>query len=442
MLTLLAAFSASCADETLPGGASYVPTVGGASEKEQADPDEAPNPLFGRRGLLQLSEVDAEVTLAFQGETQTETLTLTTTPRALDLLILLDTTSSFLGEIQALQDKLSTDIIPKLRDEISDVAIGLATFQDFPRNPYGREIAPADSPYELLNPITTELVAVQKSIDAIQELGQGGDTPESLAEAVYQVATGEGYQSGSTTFIAPRVPEEGRLGGVDFRPDVLHLVLIVTDAPSHQPEDYEPTFPNTRSLAQAAEALRALPAQIIGISSGKDARADLEFLADATESWVAPVDNTCLTGIRGEARPLRAGRCPAVYDIDAEGGDLADSFITAIKELLAQISYEKVVGTKKSDSLSFISEVRALEGSTEDGSSLRAADLEPAGDAINDSFVFVPNGAVLTYQISLDNALIPSQDYAQHFRVTVELRGDEIVLQQHRIRVTVPAIRR
>ncbi len=113
-------------------------------------------------------------------------------PRAgrLDVHFSIDTTGSFGGEIQALKLSLQDTLIPRLRERVSDLAIGVSRFADFPVRPFGLN---GDRPYNLLTPITTDFYRVAQAVFSLDRpLQNGGDVPEASIEALYQIGSGEG----------------------------------------------------------------------------------------------------------------------------------------------------------------------------------------------------------------------------------------------------------
>ena len=95
--------------------------------------------------------------------------------------------------------------------------------------------------------------------------GNGGDTPESGYEALYQIASGEGLDP----WIEPY--EGDGAGGVGFREGALHVVVHVTDAPSHDTRSYAPAVAGAHGPSDALAALRAIDARVLGIASSRRA---------------------------------------------------------------------------------------------------------------------------------------------------------------------------
>lgn len=354
----------------------------------------------------------------------------------LDVFFSIDTTGSFGGEIDNLQAELRSRIVPALRARVTDVAFGVGRFEDFPSPPYGDV---GDRPFALGTAITTDENRITSAVAALdQPLGNGGDVPESGAEALYQIATGEGYGRYVAPWSGDAAPGGGTLGGVGFREDALRVVVHATDAPTHEPDDYGTAFPGTRSSAEAIEALRALDVRVLGISSAAPARRDLETIAVGTGAVTDPVDGACPTGVDGAPRPPVAGACPLVFDIHADGSGLGEAIVDAIAGLLATVRYDQVWG-ESDDAIGFVRSIEAVGATPPEGIGAPGrGDLRPAGDGIDDTFLGVGPGTRLRFRAVLRNETIAPADYDQIFNFTLRVVGDGVTLLSRTIRVIVP----
>src|SRR5690606_1551497 len=269
-------------------------------------------------------------------------------------------------------------------------------------------------------------------------LGNGGDIPESGAEALYQIATGVGYPGHIPAYSGRAAPGGGTLGGVGFREDALRVVVHVTDAPTHEPADYGRTFPGTRSRAEAMGGLGGMGVRTLGIASSAAARADLEARAIGTGAVIDPIEGVCRTGVDGGTRAPREGRCPLVFDIRADGSGLAEATVDAIADLLSAVRYAEVWG-QTDDALGFVRSIEAVAAEPPAGADAPAlADRRPAGDGIDDTFLEVGPGTRLRFRAHLRNETIPPADYDQIFNLVLEVVGDGVTLLSERVRVVVP----
>jgi hypothetical protein len=381
----------------------------------------------------------------------------------LDLHLSIDTTASIGAEIDELRRSLGREILPGLRDRVPDVSVGVSRFEDFPAPPFGTEGVTnrvrADTPFELLSPITSDIRSAESAVVALGALGFGGDIQESGAEALWQIATGEGYEHGRKTLIEPFEARAevggGVIGGVGFREGALHVVLHVTDAPTQTPETYGNKFPGTHDLDQAADALNAISARVVSIVSGAceardddcdethhaSARAELEQLAIATSASTAADGDTCPHGLQGEDIPARDGRCPLVFDVSDEGEGLPETLVTAIVTLVEGIRFARVTAIAADDPLRLVERITPLAARRNGESSPEIADLLPSGvpDGVPDTFVDARAGAPLEFEVSLRNSRLAPRDVPQSFRIVLRILGDDLILEERTLRVVVPA---
>lgn len=387
---------------------------------------------------------DVTMVLPFRGPAQT--LELAVEPRAgrLDVMLSIDTTGSFMGEINNLKSTLNSTIIPGLRARVSDLAMGVARFADFPVAPYGRT---TDRTYDLLTPITADLSAVTRGVGAL-ELQNGGDPPEAWAEALFQIATGAGLNgvSVATGNIAPFTPPAGTVpgsqpGGVGFRAGAARVVINVTDAPAHEPDDYALRIAGTHSTAQAAEAMRRVGARLIGIASGEAARPQMEAIALATGAVVPPTGGGCPTGVAHATRAPLRGTCPLVFDIDDNGSGLGDTLVDAILRFLDSLAFGAVSGATLGDDRRFVQSIEAVSAQVSTGTAQPVReDRAPAGmlDGVPDTFLDVLTRTRLTFRANVRNTQVPQTDFPQLFFVTVQILGDGVVVDTRTIRIIVP----
>lgn len=374
----------------------------------------------------------------------------------LDLHLSIDSTSSFGGEIDELRRQLAQVVVPGLDARVPDVAYGVSRFEDFPIAPYGLADDVAadtrpDRPFELLSPITKSRSKLSSAVSRLAgSLGYGGDEPESGAEALWQIATGEGFEYGGTEYVEPFEPAadaEGVLGGVGFRAGSLPVVLHVTDAPSH---GFYPELPGTHDLSQAADALVAIGARVVAIHSGGDTdhrtdrkaptRVELEQLADATGAVIEATGGACRTGIDGSDVAPLDGRCPLVFDIDESGQGLSETLVAGVITLLDHVRFGAVQGRIGDDPLGFVRHVEAIASEGDDGAP-RVADELPAAapDGTPDTFLSPRRGDTLRFEVALRNDVIRPTSEEQRFRVAIEVHDESVLLERRELAIRVPA---
>ena len=204
------------------------------------------------------------------GGSDTETVSITLPPASVvdkvDITLLLDDTGSFksfAGTVESIFSSLVSSLQTALPSV--DFGFGVTRFEDYggPGNSFSDDYDTA-RPFILNQPIVTaETAGGTAALDSLISTalsnvgaGYGGDTPEADMEALYQIATGAGFDGnadGNTTDSGPAgalltqtspgssgdvpafstnvLPASGTLGGVGWRPDALHLVLLATDTP-------------------------------------------------------------------------------------------------------------------------------------------------------------------------------------------------------------------
>ena len=138
-------------------------------------------------------------------KTQTVPLSITLPPEQVDIALLLDDTGSFDKQFGQTLDSLFAGMASSLQANFPNVSFGfgVARFEDYggPGTVFSQDLKTA-SPYLLDQPIVTAATAAAHgtSLDSLMatafgEIGQGngGDTPEPDFEALYQIATGAGF---------------------------------------------------------------------------------------------------------------------------------------------------------------------------------------------------------------------------------------------------------
>lgn len=434
-LGVLVVLGAGCGADRAPAAPGLDAAGSGEAGRDASPPSDGG---LGRRdGAAAFPPVDLEVVLPYGAPPERARIEVSADLGRLDVHFSVDTTGSFGEEIDAMQADLEGRIVPRLRDRVDDVAFGVSRFEDFPAEPWG---APSDLPFELLTPITTDLRRVASAVAALDPLGNGGDVPESGAEAIYQIATGDGYRAGGRTIIASSADSgDGNVGGVGFREGALRVVVHVTDASTHEPEDYGRRFPGTRSTTEAAAALRGIGGRVVGIASSGVARGHLEQLALETGAVSAPVSDECLTGIGGSPRTPVDGVCPLVFSVASDGTGLSETIVDAIVELVNGVAYDEAYGQTDDDGLAFVRAIEAVGAEPPEGvPAPTRADRRPAGDGLDDTFLGARTGTRLVFEAVLANRTLPPADYDQVFHLVIEIRGDDLVLARRRVRVIVP----
>ncbi|MBK8170060.1 MAG: hypothetical protein IPK60_06915 [Sandaracinaceae bacterium] len=338
-----------------------------------------------------------------------------------DIVFLIDVTASMGDEIDQIRDKLRDVIAPAIEAQIPDIALGVASFADFPVEPYGDD--PIDDPFTLQLPMTRDISAVQGAVNALQ-LESGHDQPEAQVEALYQLATGAGIgRFVPPSFGCPR----GGFGYPCYREDSLPLVFLFTDAPFHNgpsgSNPYGPEIvPPPHQYIDAIRALRSQGIRVLGFFSGDvfDSAEELESLAR----------DTAALDVMGN---------PLVFNIGFDGASLDTSVVEAIQAFAQGIvlDVDAVVNDPNPDDgvdvRRLVSAVVPLRAEPMNG--IESIDL---GAGV---FRGVRAGTQVTFQVQFRNDVIIPTDEPQIFEIELEFRGDgRRNLGRSRVRVVIPAI--
>ena len=163
---------------------------------------------------------------------------------ALDLVFVIDTTGSMSDDIAAVK-AATTQITDAVAGSGTDFRMALVTYKDHPVSPYGGF---GDYPYRVDLGFTSDAGAVASAIRAIG-VGGGGDTPESVYSGLHA---------------AIRLP---------WRNGVKKAVLVLGDAPAHDPEP----FTGYTLSSVVAASLAVDPAEIYPVVVGGSASAAAQF---------------------------------------------------------------------------------------------------------------------------------------------------------------------
>ncbi len=213
-----------------------------------------------------------------------------------DVYLLVDTTASLGEELDLLRRSITgpSGLVSRLREAIPDTRIGVGTFADYAADPYG-SARDGDTAYAHLVDPTDDVAAVEAAVEGLA-LGNGVDRAESLVPALWSMATGfglagpSGWNEGRRESSRWEDCEPGAQGWPCFRPDAAALVVVITDAISHNgPRDTDayddamlgaspPTWAATRV------ALESLGARVLFVTTddGGEATAMAQTLATET----------------------------------------------------------------------------------------------------------------------------------------------------------------
>ena len=327
-----------------------------------------------------------------------------------DVVFVLDSTGSMGPTLNTLADNFST-VVEEISSRIPDAAFGVATFQDYNYPGLG---GGNDKPFKLYHQITTNLSEVQSVLSGLMP-GGGGDLAESAMEALFQTASGRGYDqdcdhgydaasdvaafvaNGNDAFQGSAAgsyqaddTSTGQLGGVGFRRYALPIIVWSTDTDFRDPDagnDTPDACSNPAGTRSVEAQVNALGGKLIGVNAGDEQilTDHMTNLAQATYS-LADLNND------GSVDPL-------VFSSKG-GGEIVDAVVEGISALHLTGEFNSVKLTVEDDPYGFVQSV------------------EPA------EYRRVQPGMALDFKLQLFGASPASSD-DQIFRLKLVVVGDE-----------------
>ena len=203
-----------------------------------------------------------------------------TAPRALDLTFVIDVTSDMEPALSALSEVLP-DLLSSLNTN-TDLTVGIASFRDYALE--GQDST--EHPFALVQQQTSDIDAALNAVDGL--LAEGGyHGTHSAYEALYQALTGVGQAGGCTywgqsdvpPFLAhsddafggtlsgtadPSVLGTGLLGGMGYRGDAQPVLILITNAFSHNADGIADLCA-AAGLTDVLDAAEALNASILAV---------------------------------------------------------------------------------------------------------------------------------------------------------------------------------
>jgi hypothetical protein len=286
-----------------------------------------------------------------------------------DVAFLLDTTCSMGGTIGAMSSEFAS-IAGALAGQIPDITFGVATFDDYNYGGFG---SGADKPFILKQQQTDDLGRVATVLGAIP-LHSGADGPESSHEALFQAASGDGYDqdcdsnydSGDDVkpFIAspldafgglivgegdPDVPGTGEVGGMGFREKVFPIMILATD---NELRDPEAGYGSPGGCSQDASfyhvytSMAEIGAKFIGVAAnmwGGVGKGQLINIAIVTDSY-ADMDGDLIEE-------------PAVVEWSGSDAEFRELVVDAVLGLVASAWFDKISLEVVNDPMGLIVEI-------------------------------------------------------------------------------------
>jgi len=425
------------------------------------------------------------------GPTAPKPLEFKTNVQNMDVFFNMDTTGSMSGSISNLKSDVISQIVTPMKLSNPTMQFGVGEYRDFPVGNYG---SAGDYPFKLLQKITSDNALVSTAVGKYVH-GGGNDDAESLIEALYQIATGDGFPGYAGYPASGIVPpnKEGR-GGAGFRPDSIPIIVSITDVCSHgigEPEcsaawggiNYSGTLASyAHSRAQAKAGLKAMCGRAVGVDTMEAAAssmwdchrplADLEDFAKATGAVIPttawnPAENNgvarpagcasgqCCTNLNGTGRPATATNwvgdgtnwCPLVFRTYYNGTGLGQAIRSGLEMLTRYANFE-VLSVKAGVTTGVYGEPVPSGKTTADFivSITPSHYVKPAPPPTipnpitgTTSFQRVTPGTNVWFNVVAYNNIVPATNVAQYFKATISVTAESCFpLDGREVLIVVP----
>ncbi len=174
--------------------------------------------------------------------------------RAVDVIIILDTTGSTGALLPNWKEKIKPDFIDQFKAVDLNSRFALVSHLDFPFSPYG---VSGEYAYRLEAPLDTDTTLLEAKLAALKP-GSGGDTKESQYEAIFQAVTGLGRDlngNGNYSDIGDIAPSQI---GVD--PTTGTVVIHFTSPLDYHNDPFEPDYPYSGVINHPATEIDTIDA--------------------------------------------------------------------------------------------------------------------------------------------------------------------------------------
>ncbi len=275
-----------------------------------------------------------------------------------DVMFILDETCSMTGTLDDVSGNFQ-DVVTQVNALIPDLTFGVASFDDYN---YGEMGSGADRPFHPRQQQTDDLSLAQQALASLTADG-GDDWSESTVEALYQAASGVGYDQNcdgnfdAATDVLPFVSSAtdpfggsapgtasgtvqgtGTRGGNGFRQGAVPILVYATDATVRNAmppygEGPKGSLPPSGCHTDAVPpmlqaALDAIDAKAIGVAAGTaDAVSAMQQVAQFTDSWL----DLNSDGAQSMNELM-------VYNSQTYG--IVDQVVAGIEEFTANVTYD------------------------------------------------------------------------------------------------------
>ena len=339
-----------------------------------------------------------------------------------DIAFIIDTTCSMGGTISAVASEFS-QIVTDVEAVLPNVAFGVGGHDDYPFGGYGTP--GTDKPFYLRQQVTSDTSAVQAALSGLST-HSGNDGPESGTEALYQAASGAGYDldcdgtydaqldvypfvasaddpfggSGGEWYDSSTV-DGGTAGGFGFRDYALPVVVLASDNYLRDPESSNSYYngtpngcPMDAGMSDAENAFLDLGAYFVGVSvNGTTGYPQMITFADAIGS-LADLDGD---GVSDEE---------VVETWSGSSTEFRSTVVTAISQLVQSVRFSRVDLSVDGDVYGFVTSI--------DPSYYEGLGAEDAGTILSFTLTF--------------RGVVAATNEDQLYRLTLNVLGDSSVL--------------
>lgn len=339
-----------------------------------------------------------------------------------DIAFLIDTTGSMGGTISAMKSEYSA-IVSALTTALPDAQYAVGTYDDYAYGGYGYSSS-GDKPFYMLQQVTDNTSAVQSALTGIGT-HYGGDGPESSMEALYQGASGVGYDQNcnsgynSDTDVLPFLADAsdpfggtggqhfsstssggGLNGGFGFRDYALPVLVYATDYDLRDPDNGYGApggCPGDAGESDVVAALSDVGAYVIGIQVG----------SYTTTPYNQMLQLAAASGSYADTDGDGAADDPLAFKWTGSGSStFRTTIVDAIGDLVSSIRFERVSLDIEGDSWGFVTGVEPEY----------FTDIDPAGGS-----------QVLNFTLNF-RGVIAATTEDQLYRLTLSVIGDDSVL--------------
>ena len=131
-----------------------------------------------------------------------------------------------------------------------------------------------------------------------------------------------------------------------------------------------------------------------------------------------------------------------MFDAASDGSGLASSVVDAVISLLNDVHFNYAWAGRAYQRLGLIARIELTQAPQSSGvATPKTADRLPrlAPDGVPDTYLDVTRRQRLGFSVVFENNRLPPSDTEQHYRVSVRLMGDGVLLEERLLSVVVPA---